>query len=301
MGLDTAKKKTGPFGDINDREAKPIDNHTTHTKTDAFGLTTSTTKEKKKKSLWDPEVPEEKGDLIGASDPWGFSASKKHEIPEPAPDPPPAASPLDDWFGASKGKKKKAGGMFGDPSPELEKKEDPTWDAWASGKKDKIPDPVPDPPPEDLWGGGWGSTKKDKKKKSSPWEDPDPPVSNDKKDDDDFWGSLGTGKKTKKKAAGDLISLDAEIPPPAPDPIEATGDDDFFSSWGTGKKDKKKSDGSAWKPDSIEEPKDSFWGSKSHENPVEIVDDPIGKFPRLSDMEGQIRQDGSIYEHTKLS
>jgi hypothetical protein len=102
---------------------------------------------------------------------------------------------------------------------------------------------------------------------------PEPP-----KKQDDGWDLWGTGKKKKK--AGDLIQLEDEVPPPAPDPVEAVGTDDFLDSWGFGKKPKKPAaDPFDFKTSGVDVPNHASWGSIDNQRPSahDFLIDTTGK------------------------
>lgn len=221
-------------------------------------------------------------------DTWGISKkdrAKKKGIMESvalaaAPDPP---SMEDQW-----------GGWSG-------KKDTNQSSLW--GSQDGIPAPAPDPPSfedkndgDDFWStfgtgkakpveessGGWGLLGGLGKKGedeicesnfSKAHHLPEPP-----KIQDDGWDLWGTGKKKKK--AGDLIQLEDEVPPPAPDPVEAVGTDDFLDSWGFGKKPKKPdADPFDFKTSGADVPNDASWGSIDNQRPSahDFLIDTTGK------------------------
>jgi hypothetical protein len=223
-------------------------------------------------------------------DTWGISKkdrAKKKGIMEEvalaaAPDPP---SMDDQWGSGWSGKNDKSpqNSLWGaqDPIPAApdppsfeDKDGDDFWSTFGSGKAK----PVEDNP------GGWGSwgiskTGEDITSESNFYNAhriPEPPKIED--DGRDLWG---TGKKKKK--AGDLIQLEDEIPPPAPDPVEAVGTNDFLDSWGFGKKPKKPAaDPFDFKTSDANDPNHAFWGS---------IDTKPGAHDFLIDTTGKIIYD----------
>ncbi|KAH6984297.1 hypothetical protein BKA56DRAFT_614044 [Ilyonectria sp. MPI-CAGE-AT-0026] len=177
----------GEFGDVEEHTevANPDE------KEDPWGFgAKKDTKKKKDPSIWGSDPIEEKKDLIGEPDLWGWGTSKKKPPPEPVP---------------------------------AKKETEDIWDTWGISKKDRtkkkgiiddsseLPMPAPDPPPlDDLWGGdGW--SKMDKKK-SSIWDDPTT-QDNDKNEDDDFWNAFGNKKKSP---------VPEVLPPPGEKPADET-------------------------------------------------------------------------------
>lgn len=223
-------------------------------------------------------------------DTWGISKkdrAKKKGIMEEvalaaAPDPP---SMDDQWGGGWSGKKDKSppSSLWGaqDPIPAVpdppsfeDKDSDDFWSTFGSGKAKPVEDN------SGGWGGSWGigKTGEDDTCESNFYNAhrvPEPPKIED--DGRDLWG---TGKRKKK--AGDLIQLEDEIPPPAPDPVEAVGSGDFLDSWGFGKKPKKPAvDPFDFKTSGADDPNDAFWGS---------IDTKHGAHDFLIDTTGKITQ-----------
>ncbi|ENH71870.1 hypothetical protein FOC1_g10003122 [Fusarium oxysporum f. sp. cubense race 1] len=254
-------------------------------------------KEKKKGStLWGAEPDEEPKD---GDDPWGWSGQKKKGkaggiLEELALDsdtaPPNGKKDIWDTWGISKKDRAKKKGIMEEvalaAAPDPPSMED-QWGGWSGkkehsqsslwGAQDSIPAPAPDPPSfedkdgDDFWStfgtgkakpppeetSGWGSWGIGKKGE----DETKPP-----KTEDDGWDLWGTGKKKKK--AGDLIQIEDDIPPPAPDPVEAVGTDDFLDSWGFGKKPKKPAaDPFDFKTSGADDPNDAFWGSIDNKKP----------------------------------
>ncbi|EWG38183.1 hypothetical protein FVEG_01474 [Fusarium verticillioides 7600] len=257
---------------------------------DGWGL--GAKKEKKKAStLWGAEPDEGPKD---GDDPWGWSGQKKKGkaggiLEELALDS-DTASPngkkdIWDTWGISKKDRAKKKGIMEEvalaAAPEPPSMED-QWGGWSGkkehsqsslwGAQDSIPAPAPDPPSfEDKDGDDFWSTFGTGKAKPSPEETSgwgawgigkkEPP-----KKEDDGWDLWGTGKKKKK--AGDLIQIEDNIPPPAPDPVEAVGNDDLLDSWGFGKKPKKPAaDPFDFKTSGADDPNDAFWGSIDNKKP----------------------------------
>ena len=105
-----------------------------------------------------------------------------------------------------------------------------------------------------------------------------------------------------------MIQLGDEIPPPAPDPVEAAGSDDFLDSWGFGKKPKKSAaDPFAFKTSGANEPSDEFWGSIGNKkpNPHEFLVEPTGEITHDDMEEGmgsKVINDGDYdWDWTSLS
>lgn len=207
-------------------------------------------------------------------DTWGISKkdrAKKKGIMEEvalaaAPEPP---SMEDQWGGWSGKKEHSQSSLWGaqdsipapapDPPSFEDKDGDDFWSTFGTGKAK--------PPPEET--SGWGPFGIGKKGEDETSESnffkahqiPEPP-----KKEDDGWDLWGTGKKKKK--AGDLIQIEDDIPPPAPDPVEAVGTDDFLDSWGFGKKPKKPAaDPFDFKTSGADDPNDAFWGSIDNKKP----------------------------------
>ena len=234
----------------------------------------------------DPEPTPPPGSKKDIWDTWGISKkdrAKKKGIMEEvalaaAPDPPS----MDDQWGGWSGKKDNPpqSSLWGaqDPIPAApdppsfeDKDGDDFWSTFGSGK----PKPAEGNPPG--WGSwGVGKTGEDGTCESNFYKAhqvPEPP-----KIEDDGWDLWGTGKKKKK--AGDLIQLEDEIPPPAPDPVEAVGTDDFLDSWGFGKKPKKPAaDPFDFKTSGAHDPNDAFWGSIDNHKPSanDFLIDTTGK------------------------
>jgi hypothetical protein len=77
-----------------------------------------------------------------------------------------------------------------------------------------------------------------------------------------------------------LIQLEDEVPPPAPDPVEAVGTDDFLDSWGFGKKPKKPAaDPFDFKTSGVDVPNHASWGSIDNQRPSahDFLIDTTGK------------------------
>ncbi|KAF4977758.1 hypothetical protein FZEAL_5777, partial [Fusarium zealandicum] len=302
-----ADKSNTAFGSLEEAEGRPG-------KEDDWGF--GAKKEKKQSSLWGagPEEESKGGDL------WGWGSSKKGKgdlLEEISMDSEPAAGAnkkdiWDTWGISKKDRAKKkgimeeAGTLVSDPAPEPPPA-DESWGGWSSkkdktkkqnslwGEQNQILEPAPDPPSfedkegDDFWSTfGTGKEKPaEEKPPAEGWASWALGKKETAKSGDDGWDLWGTGKKKKK--AGDLIQLGDEIPPPAPDPVEAVGSGDFLDSWGFGSKIKKAIDPFSFQKSVAEEPKDEFWGSlgKKKPDPNDFLVEATGKIAQYDGVEGE--------------